>query len=68
MEGVLDIDHPIRVDGVLRGRLTTSDLLVVGENGRVEGKTVEVAEAIIRGSLTGNLKATRQVFLAAGSR
>ena len=67
MEGVLDIDHPIRVDGLLRGRLTTSDCLVVGEDGRVEGQVLEVAEAIVKGSLTGNLKATIQVFLAASS-
>ena len=30
MEGVLDIYHPFRVDGMLRGRLTTPDSLVVG--------------------------------------
>lgn len=68
MEGVLDIDHPIRVDGLLRGRLTTTGCLVVGEGGRVEGQVLEVAEAIVKGTLTGNLKATIQVFLAASSK
>ena len=67
VEGVLEIDHPIRVDGLLRGRLTTPSALVVGENGWVDGEVLVVSEAIVNGRLTGNLKATMQVFLAAGS-
>ena len=39
--------YPIRVDGLLRGRLTTPSALVVGEDGRVEGEILEGSEARI---------------------
>ena len=67
LEGVLDIDHRIRVDGLLRGRLTTSDTLVVGEHGRVEGDVLEVDEAIVNGRVAGKLRATTLVYLAANA-
>ena len=67
LEGVLDIDHRIRVDGLLRGRLTTTGTLVVGEQGQVEGEVLEVDEAIVNGRVVGKLRATTQVYLAASA-
>ena len=65
VEGVLNINHRIRVDGLLRGCLTTTDALVVGEEGRVEGELLAVAEAVVNGRVTGKLVASKLVYLGA---
>ncbi len=68
LDGDLAIEHTVRVDGVLKGRLSTSDALVVGENGVVEADTLEVGEAHISGRVSGHLMASRRVYLSADSQ
>ena len=65
VDGVFDIDHQVHVDGKLSGRLSTSDALVVGEDGSVDADEIQVGEAIIRGRVAGKLKASRRVYLTA---
>ncbi len=65
---MFDIDHPVRVDGKLSGRLITSGPLIVGENGFVEAEEIEVGEAVIRGRVAGRIVASERVCLALTSR
>jgi len=65
LDGELAIEHAVRVDGLLRGRLATSDTLVVGAEGVVEADTLEVGEAHISGRVSGHLMASRSVYLSA---
>ena len=65
LEGALQIDHCVHVEGSLRGRLSTSDVLIVGAQGTVIAEVMEVAEAYISGRVWGQLKASRRVYLSA---
>ena len=65
LEGALEIDHCVRVEGCLRGRLNTSETMIVGAQGKVVAELMEVSEAIICGKVWGKIKASRRVYLAA---
>ena len=65
LEGSFDIHDGLRVDGTLKGRLTSSGTLVVGPSGEVEADPVRVRDAVIAGRLSGKLEASRLVKLEA---
>jgi cytoskeletal protein CcmA (bactofilin family) len=68
LDGTFELEHGLRVEGVLRGkRLSTREVLVV-EGGEVTSETIEVGEAVIDGTVVGVLTAQRQVRMAAGAR
>ncbi|HIG55030.1 MAG TPA: polymer-forming cytoskeletal protein [Candidatus Latescibacteria bacterium] len=68
LDGTLDIEYDVRVDGTLRGeRLATRQALTVGSEGEVLAASIEVAEAFIAGQVNGSLKASEQVYLKAGA-
>ena len=67
LEGALEIDHSVRVEGCLRGKLNTSETMVVGTQGKVIAELMEVSVAIIRGRVWGKLKASTRVYLSATS-
>ena len=69
LDGTLDIEYDIRIDGTLRGeRLVTRQALTVGSEGEVQAASIEVAEAFLDGQVNGWLKATEQVYFKAGAR
>jgi len=63
LEGSFQILDGIRVDGILRGKLTTKGSLVVGLSGRVEADPIQVKDAIVAGHVEGKLEAERLVKL-----
>jgi len=65
LEGSFDIHDGLRVDGALKGRLTSSGTLVVGPSGEVEADPVRVRDAVIAGRLSGKLEASHLVKLEA---
>ncbi|MFQ5602159.1 MAG: polymer-forming cytoskeletal protein [bacterium] len=65
-EGTLKVQSTLRVDGSVKGNVTTSDSLVVGKEGAIDGE-VKVRNAIIGGKLKGKLAATGKVVLEANS-
>ncbi|MCK5118911.1 MAG: polymer-forming cytoskeletal protein [Candidatus Latescibacteria bacterium] len=65
-EGTLQVESSIRVDGVVRGKLTASDTLVVGKEGEVKAD-VKVKNAIVGGKLIGTLEASNKVVLESRS-
>ena len=64
MVGSLEVSNAIQVEGSFRGSLKTPDLLDVGEEGRVEAEQIEVGDAIVRGHVSGHLRATRSIRIA----
>lgn len=69
LDGTLDIEYDIRIDGTLRGeRLATRQALTVGSEGEVQAAIIEVAEAFLDGQVNGLLKASKQVYFKAGAR
>jgi len=68
LDGTFELEHGLRVEGVLRGkRLSTREVLMV-EGGEITSETIEVGEAVIDGTVVGVLTAQRQVRMAAGAR
>ncbi len=61
MVGTLEVGNTIHVQGSFRGTLRTSERLEVGEEGLVEAEHLEVGEAIVRGRVSGHVRATRQI-------
>jgi len=65
LDGTFELEHGLRVEGILRGkRLSTREVLMV-EGGEV---TSETLEAVIDGTVVGSLTAQRKVHMAAGAR
>ena len=68
LSGELEIGHGVRVYGVLEGRrLATPKALIVGERGQVRAEVIQVGEAFIDGTVSGELRASQQVCLGAGA-
>lgn len=65
-EGTLNVHSTLRVDGRIKGNVKTSDSLVIGKEGSINGE-VEVRNAIIGGKLKGKLVASGKVVLEANS-
>ncbi|MFQ6112694.1 MAG: polymer-forming cytoskeletal protein [bacterium] len=65
-EGSLKVQSTLRVDGKVKGKITTSDSLVVGKEGDINGE-VTVRNAIIGGKLRGKIHASGKVVFEANS-
>lgn len=66
-EGTLKVQSTLRVDGKVKGKITTSDSLVIGKDGDINGE-VTVRNAIIGGRLKGKLNASGKVVLESKSQ
>ena len=65
MVGTLEVGTTIQVEGSFRGRLRTPARLEVGEEGLIEAEELDVGEAIVRGRVSGHLRATRHIHFTA---
>ncbi len=65
-EGTLKVQSTLRVDGRIKGNVTTSDSLVIGKDGSIDGE-ITVRNAIVGGKLKGKLVASGKVVLEANS-
>jgi|SaaInlStandDraft_7_1057024.scaffolds.fasta_scaffold112095_2 cytoskeletal protein CcmA (bactofilin family) len=68
LEGSLEMDHGIQVNGTFRGRVTTTTLLHVSDGGELESDVIEVARADIHGTVTGTICAREWVRFGATAR
>jgi cytoskeletal protein CcmA (bactofilin family) len=59
-EGLLSFEGTVRVDGKFKGEVSTTDCLIIGETGQVEGE-INAGHFIVMGSFRGNIKALRKV-------
>lgn len=64
LEGTLKVENSIRVDGKIKGHVTTTDSLVIGKEGDIEGEII-AKNAIIGGRVRGKINATGKIVLEA---
>ncbi len=67
IQGDVTSEGDIRVDGMLKGNITISGKLVVGEKGRVEGE-IKCANANVSGNLKGKIEVSELLALQATAR
>ncbi|MDD5673136.1 MAG: polymer-forming cytoskeletal protein [Chitinivibrionales bacterium] len=61
-DGTLSAPHSIRIDGVLKGSIETTETLTVGSLGNIEAD-IKARRAIIGGKIVGNVIAEERVEL-----
>ncbi|MCC7262403.1 MAG: polymer-forming cytoskeletal protein [Candidatus Latescibacteria bacterium] len=67
LEGVLKMEHSLRIEGVVKGELVAANSLVVSAQGELEAGLIEVGEAVISGRVVGKLRARVRVYVSAGA-
>ena len=68
IEGNMEVSQSIRIDGSFKGTLKASDTLIVGASGELTDVTINVKNAIIGGTIRGNVTASNKVTLESTSR
>ena len=66
LEGNLTVQHSLRIDGKLIGKIKSSDSIIIGKEGEVEGE-VEVKNAVVGGKIKGKVVASGKVTLESSS-
>ena len=67
IEGELRFEDTFRVDGELRGKITSSGTLIVGEEGRIDAE-IHVGELFVSGHVRGLVRCSGRVEIATGAR
>ncbi|MGB8657313.1 MAG: polymer-forming cytoskeletal protein [Candidatus Zixiibacteriota bacterium] len=62
IEGTLEVQGGLRIDGVVRGRVSATETVTVGDSGRIEAE-LTAAIAVIGGKVTGNVFAKEKIEL-----
>ena len=62
LEGNITVQHSLRIDGKLVGNLKSSDSIIVGKEGVIQGE-IEVKNAVIGGTVKGKISASGKVTL-----
>ena len=62
VDGTLTLQHSVRVDGKIRGNLSTTDSVIIGKEGDIEGE-LTVKNAVVGGRVKGKITATGRVVL-----
>ena len=68
IEGTMSVSQSIRIDGMFKGTLNTTDTLIVGATGELSDVTVSAKNAMIGGNIKGNITASNKVTLESTSR
>ena len=68
LEGSLEIDHGIQVDGIFRGQVTTPTSLLVSDGGELESNIIEVGSAEIHGTVIGTIRAREWIHFGPTAR
>lgn len=66
IDGIIRIQNSLRLDGKITGQILTTDSLIVGKEGEIEGE-IRVKNAVIGGSVKGQIFASGKVVLEARS-
>jgi len=67
IQGKLSFDTPVRIDGKLSGEIFSSEAIIVGAGGSIEGD-IEVASLIVLGLVRGKVTAHQRVEVLSGGR
>jgi len=66
LEGRLNVEHSMRVDGRIKGELVSGETVTIGPGGQVEGD-ITARDIIVGGAVTGKLNASGKVGLESKS-
>ena len=66
LDGTLKVEQSLRIDGKIKGHISTTDSLVIGKDGEIEGEII-TKNAIIGGRVRAKLNATGKVVLEANA-
>ena len=66
VDGTIKIKNSIRVDGSIKGKITTTNSLIVGKEGEIDGE-VRVKNIIVGGKVKGKIFASVKVVLESKS-
>lgn len=64
--GTIEVKGGLRIDGVVKGKIVSSDEVTVGSTGEVEA-TIEARSIVVAGKLVGDLIATEKIELQTNS-
>lgn len=62
--GTLEVRGALRVDGVVKGKIISSDEVTIGSTGMVEAE-IEANSVVVAGKLVGNITASERIELQA---
>ena len=62
VQGDLKVKNSLRIDGIVKGNVNTTDTVIVGKDGEVEGR-VHAKHLLLGGKVKGNVFASGRVFL-----
>ena len=62
IEGTIEVQGVLRIDGVARGKISATESLAVGDSGQVEADLTS-SEVIIGGKVVGNVLAENKIEL-----
>lgn len=67
VDGQLQFEGPVEIEGTYKGAIKTSDTLKIGDHAVIEAN-ITCGSAIVRGQVTGNITARDFVTLQQGAR
>lgn len=62
LEGRLSVKHSVRIDGLMKGELNSTELVTIGPDGGVEGN-IAAAEVVVGGKVIGKIVCNGKVVL-----
>lgn len=62
VDGDIRVKHSLRIDGTVRGNIQTTDTVIIGKEGEIEGK-VQAKHVLLAGRVAGNIHAQGKMFL-----
>ena len=68
VEGNIEVEQNLRIDGSFTGQLKVSETLIVGATGELTDVSVKVKNATIGSKVKGNVTASGKVILESSSR
>lgn len=66
IEGTIQVQGGVRIDGVVKGKVSATDSVMIGDSGRVEAE-LNAKIAVIGGKVNGNIFAQDKVELQSKS-
>jgi cytoskeletal protein CcmA (bactofilin family) len=67
VDGQLQFEGPVEIEGTYKGAIKTSDTLKIGEHAVIEAN-ITCGSAIVKGQITGNIVARDFIALQTGAR
>lgn len=66
LEGKMKVKHSVRIDGMLKGELDSTDTVTIGANGMVDGD-IRAKNVIVGGKVIGSIVSDGKVILESNS-